>query len=332
MSILSNFLQAMSSGAASHFAEKDANRRESKRYKKVRSRALEDEKERRARSLKYNEEDYGIQQRRKGDEQEQLIDAAKAVSKQVGDPDYVNQAIVKAFGLPSLPDKTNQAIKQKQLEYWTNRNSAALRSSEDSAGTSGRGFGQTGGKGQMKDLLETYKVLEAQLKNSYEFDTTQGQFVSRLLPQEERDLREAMRNVLYQIDSITRGQNTGNADGSNPLLKIIEEGKKVFGMGEDNPVEPDMPQKPGSKDAPEKSIQVPDFSPMSPAMSPAIINPDKPDYRPLVGGINYDRNAPIYKFLRDILTLSSKPKEIQGRQGNTSGVFNGFGFGPGRNY
>jgi hypothetical protein len=142
-----NFLGALASGVDAALREKMLRDEEQRKYDLDRSRALQEEKQRRSLELQYNDEDYRrdlgrnegeykIKRSRvrqedleskalKDAENQRLIDMGALIGKETGDRNYALKTIAKTLGLPEITDpelqELNRALKQSQIGYYNNR-------------------------------------------------------------------------------------------------------------------------------------------------------------------------------------------------------------------
>lgn len=213
-----NFLGALASGADAALREKMLRDEEQRKYGLDRSRALQEEKQRRSLALQYNDEDYRrdlarnegeykIKRSRvrqedleskalKDAENQHLIDTGALIGKETGDRNYALKTIAKTLGLPEITDpelqELNRALKQSQIGYYNNR---ALN------------VGKTGGK---SGSASVNKGVLDELNQA----STQMERIKRMI----RDGKE--RNAL--------GEETGRVLNDTEIASLNGEYKKLF--------------------------------------------------------------------------------------------------------
>jgi len=213
-----NFLGALASGADAALREKMLRDEEQRKYGLDRSRALQEEKQRRGLALQYNDEDYRrdlgrnegeykIKRSRvrqedleskalKDAENQRLIDMGALIGKETGDRNYALKTITKTLGLPEITDpelqELNRALKQSQIGYYNNR---ALN------------VGKTGGK---SGSASVNKGVLDELNQA----STQMERIKRMI----RDGKE--RNEL--------GEETGRVLNDTEIASLNSEYQKLF--------------------------------------------------------------------------------------------------------
>jgi hypothetical protein len=213
-----NFLGALASGVDAALREKMLRDEEQRKYGLDRSRALQEEKQRRSLALQYNDEDYRrdlarnegeykIKRSRvrqedleskalKDAENQRLIDMGALIGKETGDRNYALKTITKTLGLPEITDpelqELNRALKQSQIGYYNNR---ALNVGK----TGGKSGSASANKGVLDELNQA---------------STQMERIKRMI----RDGKE--RNAL--------GEETGRVLDDTEIASLNGEYKKLF--------------------------------------------------------------------------------------------------------
>jgi hypothetical protein len=174
-----NFLGALASGVDAALREKMLRDEEQRWYDLDRSRALQEEKQRRSLELQYNDEDYRrdlarnegeykIKRSRvrqedleskalKDAENQRLIDMGALIGKETGDRNYALKTITKTLGLPEITDpelqELNRALKQSQIGYYNNR-----------ALNVGKADGKSGSASVNKGVLDELNQVSTQME------------------------------------------------------------------------------------------------------------------------------------------------------------------------
>lgn len=335
MSVLTDLIQALSGGAAEHFEEKDFNRRENQQYKKKRARALTEDSEDYQRGLKrrlnedsimhdiglvrdeakyrtnrgrtlnervedrkqkqvWDEEDYRDTRRKANrDKAEKLLIAEDLAKKFPDDTGYIGRATAGIHGI------------EKPI---------AFGADGSIIGPGGKGIG--GGSDGLKLFYNRRKMVSEEMERLMKtLQTGQGldDFGNPtgvpLSEAQKRIMLDELTNLQGEYSELTQAiynASRGESGGQNPLQTIVDGFNKIFAGEPAQPGAATPAPTPGAQPTPTPAPQ-PGVAPQNPAAAlptPAASAPIQPRMEELFGGIRYDANTPVLRFLRQLVAMS----------------------------